>query len=54
MAQNTGSSSTGADNNNSFGGGTLGTAAAVTQLRFLPSAGTFTSGTFRLYGIQKS
>jgi len=54
MAQNTGSSATGANNNNSFGGGTLDTAAAVTQLRFLPSAGTFTSGTFRLYGIQKS
>lgn len=53
-AQNTGSSATGLDNTLTFGGGTEGTAAVVTQLRFLPSAGTFTSGTFRLYGIQKS
>ena len=53
-AQNTGASATGADNTITFGGGTSGTAAAVTQLRFRPSAGTFTSGKFRLYGIQKS
>lgn len=55
MGQNHGSSATGADNTLTFGGGSQGTAAAVTQLRFTPSGGaTFTSGTFRLYGIQKS
>lgn len=54
IGQNNGSSATGLDNTITFGGGTQGTAAAVTQLRFFPSAGTFTSGTFRLYGIQKS
>lgn len=55
MGQNHGSSATGADNTITFGGGSQGTAAAVTQLRFTPSGGaTFTSGTFRLYGIQKS
>jgi hypothetical protein len=53
-SQNTGSSITGLDNAIAFGGGTQGTAAAVTQLRFQPSTGTFTSGTFRLYGIEKS
>lgn len=53
-AQNTGASATGADNTLTFGGGTEGTAAAVTQIRFQPSTGTFTSGTFRLYGLQKS
>lgn len=55
MGQNHGSSATGLDNVITFGGGSEGTAAAVTQLRFTPSGGaTFTSGTFRLYGIQKS
>ena len=55
MGQNHGSSATGLDNTLTFGGGSQGTAAAVTQLRFTPSGGaTFTSGTFRLYGIQKS
>ena len=54
IAQNCGSSITNLDHTNTVGGGTQGTAAVVTQLRFQPSAGTFTSGTFRLYGIQKS
>jgi hypothetical protein len=53
-SQNTGSSGTGANNVFTIGGGTEATAAVVTQLRFRPSTGTFTSGTFRLYGIQKS
>jgi len=52
--QNCGSSGTGTDNNITFGGGTNEVAAAITRLRFRPSTGTFTSGTFRLYGIQKS
>jgi len=53
-AQSCGVSATGTDNNITFGGGVEKTAAAVTRLRFRPSTGTFTSGTFRLYGIQKS
>ena len=53
-SQNTGSSATGANNVFTTGGGTEATAAVVTQLRFRPDTGTFTSGTFRLYGIQKS
>lgn len=53
-SQNTGSSTSGANNVFTTGGGTEGTAAVVTQLRFRPDTGTFTSGTFRLYGIQKS
>jgi hypothetical protein len=52
--QNNGSDTSGINNNFTTGGGTEGTAAAVTQLRFKPNSGTFTSGTFRLYGIQKS
>lgn len=54
LAQNNGASGTGSNNTITFGGGTEETAAAVTQLRFRPSLGTFTSGIFRLYGIQKS
>lgn len=54
FAQNNGSSATGTNNVITFGGGTEQTAAAVTQLRFDVNSGTFTSGTFRLYGIQKS
>jgi|LauGreDrversion4_2_1035121.scaffolds.fasta_scaffold179710_5 hypothetical protein len=53
-SQNTGTSGTGTNNLITTGGGTEATAAAVTRLRFRPSTGTFTSGTFRLYGIQKS
>ncbi len=49
-----GASATGTDNTIGWGGGTQGTAAAITGLRFYPNTGTFTSGTFRLYGIQKS
>lgn len=34
-------------------GGSQNTAAVVTGIRFLWSGGTFTSGTFRLYGVAK-
>lgn len=54
QSQSVGSSTTGTDNNLAWGGSTQGTAAAVTGLRFFPESGTFTSGTFRLYGIQKT
>lgn len=54
QSQSVGSSTTGTNNNLAWGGSTQGTAAAVTGLRFYPESGTFTSGTFRLYGIQKS
>jgi hypothetical protein len=53
-SQNTGASGTGTNNVFTTGGGTEATAAVVTQLRFRPNTGTFTSGKFRLYGIQKS
>lgn len=55
MSQNSGSSATGGNNSIAFFGGNQGTAAVVTGLRFYPSGGTtFTSGTFRLYGLQKA
>jgi hypothetical protein len=53
-AQSNGASGTGTDNTITFGGGTNEVAAAVTRLRFQAGSGTFISGTFRLYGIQKS
>jgi len=54
VGQNNGSSDTSLNNNFTLGGGTESTAAVVTRIRFRPNIGTFTSGTFRLYGIQKS